>query len=146
MVRKSFKQYFHPEAFATLNDRYDYVLSSVSLWSKIATYGQRYGQLVADYFFLMTDKFSEFLYDLDEKTKTDIVHGGLHPVSQQEIRPYGIQSVRQLCDEAIAIEHRFCHSGRWPLEDKGSGLGGQGTNSLPKNPKIQIPIYADRTG
>ena len=88
-----------------------------------ATYGQRYGQPVVDYFVLMTDKFSEFLYDLDEKTKADIVHGGLHPVIQQEIRPYGIQSVRQLCDEAIAIEHRFRHSGRWPLEDKGSGLG-----------------------
>ena len=49
----SFKQ-----ACAALNDRYDYVLSSVSLWSKIASYGQRYSQPVADYFVLMTDKFS----------------------------------------------------------------------------------------
>ena len=47
------------EACVALNDRYDYVLSSVSLWSKIAMYGQRYGQPVANYYFvLMMDKLS----------------------------------------------------------------------------------------
>ena len=32
----------------------------------------------------------------------------------------------QLCDEAIAIEHQFRHSGRWTLEDKGSCLEDRG--------------------